>query len=846
MYIRSLKECDYSQYNRPSNNNPHEFELLVRDCAVIELGQDFHLYGRSGQTQHGIDIFSDDWTIVIQCKAYSEAPKSYETFRTDIEAEFTKAKNHFQRDGKLLFRQFIIATILNTDGPAQGIAEKLSEQEPNVKVIVWFWDDLLKIVNQYKDRLHNDVDQYAEGFEETLFLHKNRPGCEHVRLYRLFVPQEYRELIRENGLTDSTDKPPIDDTDKPPIDDLLDRIQRFCVGQEKTLIVEGDAGSGKSTLAAKLCFEERKHSRQEIEPAPDGGIPSPPAPSLLGGRPLLTVRLRDLKISGNPEFDFGALILSHLHIPDKQELVDRFPSAVFLLDGFDELCMKVKESCSCENMLAQLCGWLPGNCKIILTSRPKYIQMDQLSNASSFSLISLQHFSRKKREEWLDQYRELFKGDSSAVDEEVAQYILSIDEDSVSNLCDTPMTLYLLIGGKVTIELTKNEWALYHYIFADAVVNTPYAKQLGGALHPMGKNIGDLLYWITEEIAYKMYCTGEAPEDQDTILTEDGQFLVTGETVTKIIEKLLQEEPFQKAAYKAGLKDANGFDLQRIHALCCYWRSAPADGPVEFYHNNIRDFFLCEKIRREFNGFYQEKVSDDEKTDRMAQRLVSLFKYGEINLTVCRFLLAYTRDAVSKQDQKEFPLREKEHPLLPMLFQKLLTQGRLYDNLEMDDHIEAIRSILLSTGLVYRHVYEMILKKGEKIHWWQNVDAVNPSGMMRFIFKNCVGHIGSKSDLQGADLNEADLNGAILSVADLGRANLRGADLRGANLRGAHLQGADLGWADLRGADLSGTHLREAELRLATLPDGFQSDNQDEQTVQLRLLRLLSFPGLKL
>ncbi|MBO4211975.1 MAG: pentapeptide repeat-containing protein [Oscillospiraceae bacterium] len=573
---------------------------------------------------------------------------------------------------------------------------------------------------------------------------------------------------------------------------------------------------------------------------------------------MLTVRLRNLKISGNPEYDLGELILSHLHIPNLQELEERFPRAVFLLDGFDELCMKVKGACDCENMLAQLCGQLPGDCKIILTSRPKYIQVDQLSKAFPFSLISLQHFSRKKREEWLNQYRALVPDDSSAVDEEVAQYILSIDDNSVSNLCDTPMTLYLLIGGKVTIELTQNEWALYRYIFADAVVNTPYAEQLGGALHPLGEDIGNLLYWIAEEIAYKMYCAGEAPEDQDTIRTKDGQFLVTGETVTKIIEELLKDEPFQKAAVKAGLKDANSFDLQRIHALCCYWRSGPADGPVEFYHNNIRDFFLCEKIRREFNGLYQQGGTDEEKTDRMAQRLVILFKYGEINETVCHFLRAYTRDAVSRQEQKAFPLREKEHPLLPMLYQKLLTQGRLYDNLEMDDHIRAIRSILLSTGLVYRHLYQQILEKGERIHWWNNVNAANQSGMMQFIFKSYVGKIGfrsdlsgadlsgaylfradligadlSRADLRGADLREADLIGAVFHGADLTRANMNGADLSGEDLRGANLRMANLSWAILRGADLSeadlsGVNFYGTVLLGAKLPDGFRSYCQDE------------------
>lgn len=376
--------------------------------------------------------------------------------------------------------------------------------------------------------------------------------------------------------------------------------------------------------------------------------------------------------------------------------------------------------------------------------------------------------------------------------------------------------------------------------FSDAVVNTPYTEQADDTrpIHPMGAEIGGLLYWITEEIAYQMYCVGETPEEQSTIQTEDGQFLVTGETVEKIINDLFDDEQFCKAAKQANLKKANSFDLQRIHALCCYWCSGTTDGPVEFYHNNIRDFFLCEKIRRELNWLYQESGSDEVKTDRMAQRLVNLFKYGKINETVCRFLGAYACDAVSTQQRTEFPLREKEHPLLPTLYQKLLTNGHLYDGLGVNNHGEAIMNILRSTAIVYRKVYEPILEKEEKIHWWNDVMAVNRSGMMRYFFICFVGEIGSRSDLHFANLYRAvmcnaDLHSADLTFANLQFADLSWANLREANLREAHLQRADLSYADLHGADLRG----------ATSPfGGFLSDSQDEQIAEWKSLEI---PGLK-
>lgn len=204
MYIRSLDKFADPNYYMPGSDDPHGFELLVRDCAAIKFGQDFHLRGRSGQTQDGFDIFSDDWTLLIQCKAYSETTKNYRDLRKDIKAEFTKVKAHLQREereDKRPFWRFIFATTLKSDSPTQDIArdipvkeidEELGKLEPNMYVTVWFRETLLTIINEY--RIHNDSDSYAEGFEETLFLHKNRPDCENVSLKNLFVPQEYCEL----------------------------------------------------------------------------------------------------------------------------------------------------------------------------------------------------------------------------------------------------------------------------------------------------------------------------------------------------------------------------------------------------------------------------------------------------------------------------------------------------------------------------------------------------------------------------------------------------------------------------------------------------------------------------
>ncbi|MCR4935033.1 MAG: pentapeptide repeat-containing protein [Oscillospiraceae bacterium] len=832
MYIRSLYK--YEKKNPPEWQ---EFERLVRDCAAVEFGQEFHLFGRSGQKQHGIDVFSDDWETLIQCKDYRDA----KTLMKAIAEDFETARSHFQEKGSPFFHTYIIATTLDTDAAVQEQVRALGGD--GIRVDIWFWDNICRIIDNYQ--IHNDGDKFAEGFAETLFLHdENKPEHKKVCLKNLFVPQEYREM---DGNFDFGE----------PQDDLEVRLRSFLhTDAQKLLLIEGDAGSGKSTLVQWLnhCAKEESHVVRSV--ADNESIRAvQSSSSLLGGRPLITVRLRDLTEQQIQENALGRAILSHMNLGKKSVLEQKFPRAVFVLDGFDELCM-MEGLRDYENMIHQFCGWVPNGSKVIITSRPKYIHVKDLRD-DLYSLISLQHFSAEKRSTWLNQYISLFPEDSQSVDPQVADYIRSVSDDSVSNICDTPLTLYLLVGRKTTFELTQNIWALYHHIFSEAVVDTEYAKQLKpeNTAHPMGTRMGNLLYQITEEIAYKMFCAGGERRDHDVIQTGSGQFLVTEDGVEAVIHRLLERKSFRDEAEAVGFTnpDTAKRELKRNHALCCYWKSDANRGLVEFYHNNIRDFFLCEKIYREINQIYRQSYSGAERITRLAERFVELFQNGTLSPMVCAFLLERARYAVAKNKREEFPLMEKAHPILPELYENMLIHGTLYDGLGLEHHVRAIESILHGTAQVYWHIYGPILEDGALIHWWKDVDAVNRSGMIAYVFSRFVGKIGQRADLRGADLHwadlrEADLRGADLIGADLRRANLSGAYLRGANLRGAYLRGADLRGADLIGADLrradlSGADLSEAglsgaHLHGAILPDGFRSENQNEQIAHLKALKI--------
>lgn len=56
----------------PKPADAKRFEQMVRDCANKKYNKEFSLYGRTGQGQNGIDIYSvDDFEEAIQCKNYT-------------------------------------------------------------------------------------------------------------------------------------------------------------------------------------------------------------------------------------------------------------------------------------------------------------------------------------------------------------------------------------------------------------------------------------------------------------------------------------------------------------------------------------------------------------------------------------------------------------------------------------------------------------------------------------------------------------------------------------------------------------------------------------------------------
>lgn len=121
-------------------------------------------------------------------------------------------------------------------------------------------------------------------------------------------------------------------------------------------------------------------------------------------------------------------------------------------------------------------------------------------------------------------------------------------------------------------ELQGNVWALYHEIFHNAIINTEYNENFDNSLeHPI-KDYEEILYKIVCSIAFRMF--KNSMEERYYISSQE-------------LDEIINESGVDSSIVKW---------IRKCCVLCAYWKSNGKAGALEFYHNNIRDYFLGEYI----------------------------------------------------------------------------------------------------------------------------------------------------------------------------------------------------------------------------------------------------------
>lgn len=177
------------------------FQLLVLDLLQAKLKIPLRVFGRRGQSQHGIDLFglipqdTSLWNselrrllqdtdlagkyIVIQCKSRLESPITYGMIKCDYD------KTH-----GLDFEvgAFVVATSAPRDADLQGELASKSSEMPKFKDIL-FWPDLTnllelypRIAGEFYGRAHSEKSPAILGIKNTFLglppeeaVHKGEP-----------------------------------------------------------------------------------------------------------------------------------------------------------------------------------------------------------------------------------------------------------------------------------------------------------------------------------------------------------------------------------------------------------------------------------------------------------------------------------------------------------------------------------------------------------------------------------------------------------------------------------------------------------------------------------------------
>jgi len=669
---------------------------------------------------------------------------------------------------------FLLADTLEKNMDAAIIAlDKISEVKEDVKnihkEIEKLKDDVKEIKNnqQKENAMHNDNQLYANNYKEILFLHRDVGG---VSLEKLFVTHEYRENDEQGS-------------------DVLERIKGFIDddrwGCPNFMFIEGSAGLGKSSLVSHLAHLHENEDERNI----------------LGGRKLVCVRLRDIIADFNKD-SMNSSILKYINIKNARQFQEMHNGSIVILDGFDELCMIEGISNKVSGYIHDLYDLL-SDCKVILTTRPQYLDVPKVDFAKAH--IELMHFGKNKRSEWVEKY---IVATENNPDEKVAfDYISNIEDDEAAGICDTPMALYMIAAGRINEDAVKNPWAMFHQIFYKEISETAYnaPDADGKKRHPISELNKEHIYRLGAEIAFEMFKSGNE------------KLFLTKNEIMNLVDTLGIE--------KANVKEV----VKHCHALCSYWKRNNANGAVEFYHNNIRDFFMCEKIFYEMWDIYEENADSDwAASGEVRQRLYNLLYHSRLNVKTAEFLHYRILREKELDEKDNFAKLEQLQKRLPSI-----TEGFLLDDKEpvavnrgWEIAYNLIINVLANIMRIYRYVYEPYLSEGEAIKWINSnpYDLSLVSKNFNEIFFNrlydeTIIYTAGKFDFGCMDLADANLSFVDFADCRFCVANFGGAALYRVDFEKADLQNANFGFSSLRGVGLSGCDLRICDFLFASLND---------------------------
>ena len=146
-------------------NNKELFEELICDLFnQIERTISFKRFGKNGHKQKGIDIFSSEVDIVIQCKKKDLSRKDIlirNEINNDIQDDIDKI---LSEKLKIKFKKIIFASTYQDHPDIDEYCESIKEEKKlNFEVIYWGWDTIENHILNHQ----SIIEKYFKNFVIT-------------------------------------------------------------------------------------------------------------------------------------------------------------------------------------------------------------------------------------------------------------------------------------------------------------------------------------------------------------------------------------------------------------------------------------------------------------------------------------------------------------------------------------------------------------------------------------------------------------------------------------------------------------------------------------------------------
>lgn len=124
-----------------------EFERLTQIVCNRKFSTTFTVYGRNGQKQDGVDLYSNNFKICVQCKNY-QGQNSTKKLLIEFKKDFIAANGKF---GDSLTK-YVLATTVQRDTNIQNEIETIA-REYSKTIEILFWEDFQELLKTYPDIL---------------------------------------------------------------------------------------------------------------------------------------------------------------------------------------------------------------------------------------------------------------------------------------------------------------------------------------------------------------------------------------------------------------------------------------------------------------------------------------------------------------------------------------------------------------------------------------------------------------------------------------------------------------------------------------------------------------------